>query len=300
MRNKGANEQVVSETAARQHGAISARQLRGAGLSRAGISRRLRSGRLHSLHQGVYAVGHAAPSRQRRLLAAVLACGRDAPGLAEFSRTVLERWGGAVSHRSAAVHWELLPPADGPVDISIPGMGGKRRRRGIRTRRSLTLLPADVTLKDGIPVTKPARTISDLRRVAGRPRDKGGISHRELRRAIRQAEFFELPLGSEAGDRTRSDLERDFLRLCKRHRLPEPEVNVRVGQDLVDFLWRERRLIVETDGYVAHRGKIAFQDDRGRDLRLRRLGYTVIRLAEWQVDHEPTQVAAVLSAELAT
>lgn len=165
--------------------------------------------------------------------------------------------------------------------------------------RSLTLLPVDVTLKDGIPVTKPARTVADLRRLAGRPRETGGVTHRELRRAIRQAEFIGLPLGSEEGDRTRSDLEQDFLRLCRRYRLPPPEVNVRVGRDLVDFLWRDQRLVVETDGYVAHRGKIAFQDDRGRDLRLRGLCYTVIRLAEWQVDEEPAQVAAVLGAELA-
>jgi very-short-patch-repair endonuclease len=172
-------------------------------------------------------------------------------------------------------------------------------RSGVRVHRSLTLSPADVTLKDGIPVTKPARTISDLRRIAGRPRDKGGISHRELRRAIRQAEYFGLPLGAEEGDRTRSDLERDFLRLCRRHRLPEPEVNVRVGKDLVDFLWRERRLVVETDGYAPHRGKIAFQDDRERDLRLRGLGFTVIRLSERQINEEPARIAKALRGELA-
>lgn len=132
-----------------------------------------------------------------------------------------------------------------------------------------------------------------------RPVEKGGISHRELRRAIRQAEFFGLPLGSEEGDRTRSDLERDFLRLCRRARLPMPEVNVRVGKDLVDFLWRDQRLVVETDGYVPHRGKIAFQEDRERDLRLRGLGYTVIHLSERQVDEEPVRVAEALRAELA-
>lgn len=197
------------------------------------------------------------------------------------------------------MHWELLPAVDGPVDALIPGGGGKKRQRGIRVHRSLTLLPVDVTLKDGIPVTKPARTISDLRRIAGRPRASGGIAQRELRRAIRQAEFLELPLDPDQRDPTRSDLERVFLLLCRRFRLAEPEVNVRVGRDLVDFLWRGRRLVVETDGYVAHRGKVAFQNDRERDLRLRGLGYTVIRLAERQVNEEPAQVAAVLSAELA-
>lgn len=109
-----------------------------------------------------------------------------------------------------------------------------------------------------------------------------------------------LPIGSYGGgDRTRSDLERDFLRLCRRHGLPEPEVNVRVSRHLVDFLWRDRRLVVETDGYRYHRGKTTFDDDRGRDLELRGLGYEVIRLSERQVDEQPRQVAEVLVARLA-
>jgi Protein of unknown function (DUF559) len=114
-----------------------------------------------------------------------------------------------------------------------------------------------VTLRSGIPVTTPARTIADLHRVVSK-RDKAGlISPRELRRAVRQAEVLGLPLGDEvASDRTRSDLERDFLRLCSRHDLPTPEVNVRIGSYLVDFLWRKQRLVVETDGYSSHRGAV--------------------------------------------
>lgn len=99
-------------------------------------------------------------------------------------------------------------------------------------------------------MTKPAQTIVDLR---------GAVPPRELRRAIRQANVLGLPIGSEASrDRTRSDLEWDFLRLCKRRHLPTPEVNVRIGPHLVDFPWRERRLVVETDGYRYHRGRQAF------------------------------------------
>jgi len=99
-------------------------------------------------------------------------------------------------------------------------------------------------------------------------------------------------------ERSRSDLERDFLRLCRRSRLPLPEVNVRIGSYLVDFLWRERRLVVETDGYLYHRGKAAFQDDRSRDLELRRLGFEVIRLSERQVEEEPNRVAETLATTL--
>lgn len=148
-------------------------------------------------------------------------------------------------------------------------------------------------------MTTPARTIADLRRAVA-PGRYGSISPRELRRAVRQANVLGLPLDEESSkDRTRSDLERDFLWLCRCHRLPLPEVNVRVGAYLADFLWRERRLIVETDSYVYHRGRAAFQDDRDRDLELKTLGYEVLRLSEKQVDEESDRVAKTLSAALA-
>jgi len=147
-----------------------------------------------------------------------------------------------------------------------------------------------MTRRHGIPVTKPAQTIADLR---------GCVVGRELRRAIRQANVLGLPIGDEAGrDRTRSDLERDFLRLCRRFRLPRPEVNVRIGPHLVDFLWVERHLVVETDGYRYHRGRQAFDDDRARDLDLRARGFEVLRLSETQIDDEPDRVAEVLRGAL--
>jgi very-short-patch-repair endonuclease len=71
-----------------------------------------------------------------------------------------------------------------------------------------------------------------------------------------------------------------------------------VGPHLVDFLWRERRVVVETDGYDYHCGRQAFQEDRGRDLELRARGYQVIRLSEMQVNEEPRRVAEVVSAAL--
>jgi len=126
-----------------------------------------------------------------------------------------------------------------------------------------------------------------------------GVSAKELRKAVRQANVIGLPLADQdAGDRTRSDLEQAFLAICRRHRLPRPEVNVRIGPFLVDFLWRGQRLVVETDSYRYHRGKVAFQDDRGRDLELRQLGFDVLRLSEQQIDDESKRVAGVLAAAL--
>jgi very-short-patch-repair endonuclease len=142
------------------------------------------------------------------------------------------------------------------------------------------------------------RTIADLRRAISVGR-VGAISGSELRKAIRQANVVGLPIGDEdAADRTRSDLEGAFLAICRRRRLSLPDVNVRIGPFLVDFLWREERLIVETDSYRYHRGRAAFQADRGRELELMRLGYDVLRLSEAQIDETPKDVGEVLGAEL--
>ena len=194
--------------------------------------------------------------------------------------------GTALSHRSAAELWGMLPVSSTAVDVSVPGRSGRRRRSGIRIHRPVSLMRAELTRQRGIPVTAPARTISDLRSV---------LPARELRQAIRQADFLGLATAAEiTTDRTRSELERRFLRLCRRHQLPMPAVNTTIGTMTVDFCWPSRNLVVETDGYRAHRGQQAFEDDRARDLRLKGRGYEVLRLSYRQVCDEPDRVAAVL------
>lgn len=270
MREKGARDRRIARIAGRQHGAVSTAQLRQAGLDNAAVGRRVRSGRLHKLHRGVYAVGHIAPSDERRWMAAVLA-------LSE---------GAVLSHRSAAALWELLPPTDGVVDVSLPSRGGRKRRQGIRIHRPESLQPQETTRRSGIPVTSPARTLADLRTAAP--------AH-ELRRAIRQADFLGLPTGPDVEvDKTRSELERRFLWLCRRYCLPTPAVNMRLGGLTVDFCWVGRGLVVETDGHQAHQGRAAFEDDRDRDLELRALGFDVIHLSYRQIFQRPDEVIAVL------
>ena len=71
-------------------------------------------------------------------------------------------------------------------------------------------------------------------------------------------------------------------------------MNVRIG----DFLWREERLIVETDGYAAHRGRQAFEDDHTRELALHADGYRLRRFTDRQVRRQPDAVAAVVARAL--
>jgi very-short-patch-repair endonuclease len=152
--------------------------------------------------------------------------------------------------------------------------------------RSRTLSLATVTRRAGIPVTTPSRTLKDLRRLLPRP---------QFVAALRQAEFLRLPIGPALGpDHTRSELESRFLTLCRRHRLPRPEVNSRVASFNADFLWPVERLIVELDGYRAHSGRAVFEADRARDAQLKQLGYDVVRFTWRQVVSEPRATAAAV------
>jgi very-short-patch-repair endonuclease len=94
---------------------------------------------------------------------------------------------------------------------------------------------------------------------------------------------------------TDSELEAAFLDLCAQHGLPRPETQVPIGPYRADFLWRDRGLVVETDGRDAHDGFIAFRDDRVRDRAMKAEGFEVLRFAGSEVAREPRRVARELS-----
>jgi very-short-patch-repair endonuclease len=95
--------------------------------------------------------------------------------------------------------------------------------------------------------------------------------------------------------RTQSELEERFLEMCDAHGLPRPEVNAVVAGYEVDFVWRNARLIVETDGHAAQGTRRAFERDRLRDLELTAAGWRVVRLTYARLSREPAAVAAQLA-----
>ena len=280
---------VVAQIAGEQWAVISWAQLLAAGLSRPGITRRVRAGRLHRVHRGVYAlVPPAALASEGRWLAAVLACGP----------------GAALSHRSAGMLWEVLDCDCSFVEATAP-IGGAQQVKGVLLHRSRTL-GEHIVLRRGIPVTTLERTLADLADV---------VSPSRLRRAAQQAEFHrsrlgpvgdpwrhangrrgapnlrELPLLRARVGMTRSELEHRMLRLCRAAGLPEPESNRKIAGERVDFLWRAERLVVETDGGQAHLTAAAFEDDRRRDVELMLAGWRVARFTWAAIVHEPAIVA---------
>jgi very-short-patch-repair endonuclease len=97
---------------------------------------------------------------------------------------------------------------------------------------------------------------------------------------------------------TRSEAEERLLALIRESGLPTPEVNAIVGQHVVDFVWRDRGLIAETDGYRFHSTRSAFERDRARDAELMAADFRVIRITWRQLEAEPLAIVARLAQAL--
>jgi very-short-patch-repair endonuclease len=261
------------------------------------IDWRIKRGRLHRLHAGVYAVGHRLVPRHGWLMAAVLASGPEA----------------VLSHYSAAILWDLRGYSERAVDVTVP-------RKSTSTKqiwRHHSLLPTDErTVREDIPVTTVPRTILDL--AATEPADTVenllreseylGLSDRlslpDLierypgKRGTRKVHLALERLKEEPEGRRRSRLEERFAPFLRLHRLPLPRFNDQIvlgaNRYTVDCHWPEVRQIVELDGWQGHSTKTAFREDRARDRRLAAVGYPVTRLTWNQLDDEPEAIAADL------
>ena len=134
MGGKGATDLRIASLAGAQHGVAARWQLVALGLGDDAVDGRLARGRLHPLHRGVYAVGHAKLTREGACLAAVKACGPTA----------------VLSHYSAAALYELVRWHDRYPEVTAKTMPV---HSGIRVYRSQTI---DATHHNGIPITKPS------------------------------------------------------------------------------------------------------------------------------------------------
>lgn len=290
----------IAGVAARQHGVVTLRQLRDAGLTVDMVRSRVRSGQIRRLHQGVYLLGSLiGPLRPtyHREMAAVLACGRQA----------------AVSHQSALwLHGLTDHRPRGPVHLSLERR--RCRRPGIVAHRVAALPDTDVGTRDGIPTTRPIRTILDLADAA---------SPRELERLIARAEraghldIVDIRTRVKVEDGrngirtlravvdtptapafTRSEAEEHFLQLVHKAKLPPPECNVTIAGRELDFFWRDARVAVEVDGFAYHASRGSFEHDRDRDLALSAEGIEVHRVTWRQIHDEPFVLVRRLASTL--
>jgi very-short-patch-repair endonuclease len=273
----------VAALAGEELGVLSVAELRACGLSKRDLEVRRARGFLHPLYRGVYAVGHTALTREATFLAAVKACGP----------------GAFLSHFAAAVVWGFVEWEDRRYpEVTVTGQG-TRRHPGIRVHRTALLAGRDVSVRGGVPLTTPARTLADL---------AAHLPEARLRRAVRQALSLRrvnlrqlsevlIRLGPRRGSRklrrivagqpapTKSMLEDVVLDLVLAAGFEHPDVNrrIRVGDRWLepDLRWPEQRLIIEADGGQWHDDPIARADDAERQALLEASGERVLRVT-WQ------------------
>jgi very-short-patch-repair endonuclease len=277
---------VLAGLAGRQEGMVSHAQLLAGGLGRGAIELRLRNGRLHPYHRGVYSVGHTRLTPQACLWAAVLACGGPGASLLGF--------------RGVAAPWDLMPMPSGAVDVIT--LRRSCSRKGIRVHKTGTLEPQDITDIDGLPLSTPTRTLIDLadqltphrleRVLHLRLLDVNAIHARLTALPGRRSRTLLQALATlqRGPDVTRSELEERFLALVTRYKLPRPHVNATVEGYEVDFYSPDHDLIVETDGAATHLTATGFEHDPARDAHLTALGHRVIRITWRQLTERPHEI----------
>ena len=284
------NDKAIAALARKQHGYVTRRQLLKLGLGDDAIAHRVRSSRLIRVYAGVYAVGHIPLGQEARAHAAVLACGD----------------GALLSHQSAAALWRYVK--DWPARFEVTARID-RRRKGIKTHRTKTLIRRDIDRQLGVPVTSPARTVFDMT-----PRLK---TDEKLRRFVNDARLtYTLHLSSLAEllarhpghpstarllpfvqaptGMTRSELEDMFVDFARRYGLPQPTISKRRGRRELDFLFPEEGVIVEIDSWKFHGDRDSFERDRDRDADHLAAGIVTVRVTEERLTGSPGREAARL------
>ena len=226
-----------------------------------------------------------------------------------------------VSHGTAAAFHGLWDEWPYLVDVTVPVEAG-RKIEGVRCRRCRYPEPEEVEVRDGVVVTTVARTLVDLagilslkalRKVVGRAAIRRrldlqavdlAIYNAKRRRGLKALELALVPYRTKDGKPldVRSDFETLVLPELLDRGLPRPHCNSPLHIDgerfLIDFLWEDARVIVETDGRETHETPTAFQSDRRRDQFLAAAGYRVLRVTWKQIHGEGDAVLRRVSQAL--
>jgi hypothetical protein len=286
--------EIMARVATSAQGVATRQELLDAGMSSDQINDRRISGALIPEFEGVYRVGHRAPSVEAHYMAAVKACGK----------------GSVLRGRAAAHLWGLIR---GPAPVPQVLTPTERRIKGIDTTRSRRIDRRDVTERNGIPITTVARTVVDVA-ADSTPDDLALYFHAGATRYKLKPHHVEAVLkrkrNAKGAARLRrviygdtrallSDLERGFIALLEAHNLPLPRTNIPKDGHWVDCRWDDYPLTVELDSYRFHNTRRAWEEDQKRERKARRRGDEYRRYVYSDVfeDPEPTvaDVAQLLS-----
>lgn len=172
--------------------------------------------------------------------------------------------------------------------------------------------PAEIRALDGIPTTAPARTLLDIASDLPARELAGALEQAQIKRLLTKADIADAlsRAPGRPGSRalrnliaepafTRSEAERQLLKLLRAARLPRPRFNETVEGYEVDVVWRADRVVLEFDSYSFHATRAAFERDRTRDAVLTRGGYLPLRTTWHELNVESHALIARVAEALA-
>lgn len=294
-----ADDRMMRQLAAAQHGLVARRQLRDAGMSRQAIGYRLRSPDWEAVTSRVLRLAGSQATGEQRALAAVL----DAGG------------GAVVSHRSAAALW-AIPGFDLRVLHLSRGRTGTDRPSALAVLHHPRSLPdGHRTVRNGVPVTTVARTVADLAGSEHRARTelalnaalRMGIGWKALETTVFELESRGRPgsgvaralLDANRGRRPfGSGLEGRVVRILLAAGLPEPRRQVDLGgehwEGRVDLVYDDVHLVVEVDGDAWHGTPWDVRRDKRRTASLVAAGFRVLPVSEDLIRNAPDELVRLV------
>jgi hypothetical protein len=186
---------------------VSTQQLVQLGYSPSSAAKAAQVGRLHRLHQSVYAVGHRRLTWHGRCWAALLG--------AETDETDEVVWPAVASHGSSAYLGGIYRFAPERIDVTAPIR--RRAKREFRVHFSSILANEDRDEREGIPVTSVPRTLLDLA-IRARPDQMERHLERSEELGLFDLRAIESVLDRAGGHRGRGRLRRALAVLLGRRR----------------------------------------------------------------------------------
>jgi very-short-patch-repair endonuclease len=297
---------IISDIASRHHSLIRSDVASAAGIDPRWLRDRVASGQLEHVDRELFRVAGAPRGWHERALAAVWAQGPT----------------GLLSHRAAALLHRIDGIEAAPFEVLTERWARRRRRSGVRVHETNLLLPADRTMREGIPCTSVVRTVIDLAGVVPPYRadqaledvlrskwcDVQDVADRFVKLSGRgrpgtrvMRTLLEKRIGRDVP--TKTEFERRVLELTRKARLALPDCQVKVPLDdrpaYIDLGWPDRLLGVECDGLYDHGSSIRlpWDDDRQNQLQLR--GWLILRFTWHMLTKQPDVVIAQLRAAFA-
>lgn len=289
----------VAGVAEKQLGLVTLDEVRKSGIQDRAWQHCVRSGLWIRVAPRVYRSASVASTFAQRCLAQVLSLGDDS----------------ALSHRSAAA---LLGLDNFREERVIHVTTSDRRvaaRAGVRIHRCDPLRSSDLDARDEIRITSPVRTIVDLASCSTKRELENAVDsalrmglttldrlsgRRDSLRVPRIATLDQVIDGMPNGG-LHNRLERDYLDLSRRARLPDPrgQVNFHDGTTMfarADFFYDALRLVTEVSGHRTHSTRQARAADAKRHRRIVADGWQYIEYTSDEIFHEPASVINELRA----